>query len=1274
MEIDPNMVVSPEKMKEMLSQRSLPPVPPLRPVAEFDEHDGVLISVSPEMGFGVPMEFIATLSEEIRVIVVVQPGQATTAARNAIQQAVNQNPNATMDNINFLAHTPDTYWTRDFGPLYSFLEDGRLVMLNYEYGMPGGGDRARDNQVNAALASFEGIPIHHTGITHEGGDYMNDGIRGTASTSHLFNRPGNSEASVRSAMNNFFGIDTVWTFPCPLMPQNQIQHIDCWSKFLTPELLFVIDKPGNVNDEAQLNATATAFSRTKNSNDRLFEVIRAQTPNNQPFANTFISNDRVFVPIGPWNCPWGTINGHWPDEDAAWLQKLADHMPGYRIIGVPNTTNRAWITDDALHCRTMQMADRFVVNVAHTPFVGPIPPSEELVINAEIRSFTEAELNHSSIKVYYRINELGEFISIPMVYKGDDLFEATITGLGAGAVLQYYIRAECEFGIFRNHPFIGEPMAHRSVMTNYHPARALAATDGNAEVVLTWIAPLVYDNETLLGYRIYRNNVALPGTVTGLTFKDTDVVNNSIYTYFVRAIYETGQSVPSNSVTVMPINPDLRPARNLAATAEGREVTLTWDDANPEFESKWILYHGSGSPTSIGFNPPNPAFSYAMRFTHDQLMNLNVVGGEITQVKIGWGFTAAGAARPTYTLRIYSGGSSTNPGTQIHQQSLGNPPQGAATGWEMRTFDLTTPVPVPTDGELWVVIHHTGEGQTPILDGSSPGHDGFGNMFYWNGSWQGISIGHQGGPFHPRNWMIEAFVDYPSGDRVALSNVFRRDEVLTHEPLTMNVDFTTTNLSFNNNSDFSLNRTTPAFVGYHVERGNDRLTTTPIQDLTFKDTTPRDGRFTYRVIAVYEEGESRPVTVTLDVSTTLRVLLEEGFDGTVFPPLGWDNINQDGLTQHIGLPTPFWTRATIVPVQGDPPPHTGAGMAISRSWVGPQSTSPGYTVDRWLVTPEISVPAVVEELTLTYWKRGLGGDWLDFMEILVTTTGGLDTGDIGALPIGVPGTTIGEYTVIQRVQSTPVWTRYTVDLSEFIGEDIRIAFRHRDHDKDFIVLDEVRLFAQFPRVSGPIFAVSPNSKNFGAVALGSYSEIQTFTITNEGTETLEINSINLTGENAQEFAIVSNPAPTSIEPNATTVVTVRFEPITQGFKTAGLVFQTNCFEETHTVALSGVGGDVSDDDIVVIFQTALGGNYPNPFNPQTTIRFSLAREEHVSIEVFNIRGQRVTTLVNETRDAGEHQVVWRGTDDNGRTVGSGLYFYRMNANEYSSIRRMVLMK
>jgi len=85
-------------------------------------------------------------------------------------------------------------------------------------------------------------------------------------------------------------------------------------------------------------------------------------------------------------------------------------------------------------------------------------------------------------------------------------------------------------------------------------------------------------------------------------------------------------------------------------------------------------------------------------------------------------------------------------------------------------------------------------------------------------------------------------------------------------------------------------------------------------------------------------------------------------------------------------------------------------------------------------------------------------------------------------------------------------------------------------------------------------------------------------------------------------------------------------------------------------------------------------NYPNPFNPETTIAFTLPKDGLVTIDVYNIKGQKVKSIVAGNFNAGNHQVAWNGDNDNHQKVGSGVYFYRMTTDGYSSVKKMLLMK
>ncbi|MDD5718719.1 MAG: C25 family cysteine peptidase [Candidatus Krumholzibacteria bacterium] len=89
---------------------------------------------------------------------------------------------------------------------------------------------------------------------------------------------------------------------------------------------------------------------------------------------------------------------------------------------------------------------------------------------------------------------------------------------------------------------------------------------------------------------------------------------------------------------------------------------------------------------------------------------------------------------------------------------------------------------------------------------------------------------------------------------------------------------------------------------------------------------------------------------------------------------------------------------------------------------------------------------------------------------------------------------------------------------------------------------------------------------------------------------------------------------------------------------------------------------------------ALAGNFPNPFNPMTAIQFSVPAAQQVELAVYDVRGQKVCTLLRDVVPAGSHTVTWRGHDDAGRQVASGTYFYRMTTDGQSLVKKMMLLK
>lgn len=99
--------------------------------------------------------------------------------------------------------------------------------------------------------------------------------------------------------------------------------------------------------------------------------------------------------------------------------------------------------------------------------------------------------------------------------------------------------------------------------------------------------------------------------------------------------------------------------------------------------------------------------------------------------------------------------------------------------------------------------------------------------------------------------------------------------------------------------------------------------------------------------------------------------------------------------------------------------------------------------------------------------------------------------------------------------------------------------------------------------------------------------------------------------------------------------------------------------------------NINDD---LIANTILYNNYPNPFNPETVISFYLKTQSEVTLEIFNVRSQKIKTIFYNNLNPGKHELTWYGKDDSGKEVSSGIYFYKMKTNDYQKCNKMILLK
>jgi len=216
--------------------------------------------------------------------------------------------------------------------------------------------------------------------------------------------------------------------------------------------------------------------------------------------------------------------------------------------------------------------------------------------------------------------------------------------------------------------------------------------------------------------------------------------------------------------------------------------------------------------------------------------------------------------------------------------------------------------------------------------------------------------------------------------------------------------------------------------------------------------------------------------------------------------------------------------------------------------------------------------------------------------------------------------------------------------------------------------------------------VGDDHSEVGDYTFESEVEHDWITLTNTGstTQTYSILYTYDTGEMPAGWAIsVCNPftcfmpffaAPIELAPGAVEQIAIHIFVTSTGGFGFNITFAEGDLPEPVSLdftfnTLDNVG--IQDESIVVeeSFQ-----NYPNPFNPETNIFFSLTEQSHVNLEVYNSRGEKIKTLLNELRPLGDNTFTWDGSDEQGKTVASGLYFYKIEAGKYTSTKKMILMK
>jgi agmatine deiminase len=405
------------------------PPGPLRNIAEFEPMQGVLIRYP----LGISYQIIAELSNDVQVVTIV----SSISQQNTVESLYINN-GVDINNCSFLIAPSNTHWTRDYGPWFIFNGDDELAVVDFEYNRP----RPLDNAIPSAFANDQGLPVYTMPLVQTGGNYMTDGQAISISTDLVWSEnSGYTQSQINAIMNEYLGIQTYHVVAD--VNGEYIKHIDCWAKYLSPTTIMIREVPQGHSQYTAIEAAVSYFEGQNSCYGTPYEIARVYTPNNEPYTNSLIMNNKVLVPI---------TGSSW---DAAALSSYEDAMPGYEVIGFTGS----WASTDALHCRTKGIPDQHMLYIQHTPLMGSQSSEEGYEIQAKIYPYSNQAIIPSATGVYWSVDSQNwDFITMQPV--GNHYYQATIPTQANGTQISYYIQAEDGSGRIENHPYIGAAGAH----------------------------------------------------------------------------------------------------------------------------------------------------------------------------------------------------------------------------------------------------------------------------------------------------------------------------------------------------------------------------------------------------------------------------------------------------------------------------------------------------------------------------------------------------------------------------------------------------------------------------------------------------------------------------------------------------------------------------------------------------------------------------------------------------------------------------------------------
>ncbi|MFO8144247.1 MAG: carboxypeptidase regulatory-like domain-containing protein [Candidatus Syntrophosphaera sp.] len=684
----------------------------------------------------------------------------------------------------------------------------------------------------------------------------------------------------------------------------------------------------------------------------------------------------------------------------------------------------------------------------------------------------------------------------------------------------------------------------------------------------------------------------------------------------------------------------LPPGGVQAEEADPSTVNVTWMEPGTG-GGEWLHYDSGQNNDSIGTGAAAD-FDVAIRFPASEMQDY--AGMSLYAVK-AWPAQAG-----TFSIRVWTGGDASAPDQMVVDQPFTPAPLDS-----YNTVLLDDPVSITGTEELWFGYRCNVTSGYPAGCDAGPADDGFGNMMYYQGAWAPLTDLN---PDLDYNWNIQGYVGYsaptaaplltqgiapamPEGERLCIGSLSTSGNPRKGHTRSAQPEGEAKQVDSAGMISWQSDRTLEGYKVWRLLQGQegnetawisltpDPITATAYQDTGWGDLT--DGTYKWAVKAIYTGGAqsiaafSNPLTLVTQIGTIAGIVrtMENA------PIMG----------------------ATVT--CGDATATTNASGAYSMQVeAGTWSVTASHP-DYQSVTQDGVIVVVGQTTTVNF----------QLPESMNLLEDGFESYDNFALEFAP-------------------WTLVDVDLSGTYGMT-GVTWPNAYEAMAYMIfvpsattppVDDadphggIKEAASFASTTPPNddWLITPVLTNPDQLSFWAKSYTDQY-----GLERFKV-GVSTTGTDPADFTIISGA--NYIEaPTDWTEYTYDISSY-DGDVYAGIQCVSNDAFIFFVDDVLVTGGTPNDDPNAPVVATELRGNYPNPFNPETTIRYSVKEAMPVTLNIYNVKGQLVKTLVKDVREAGNYSVVWNGRDNNNQTVSSGVYYFKMNAGKYSNTKKMILMK